>query len=129
VLGNLAIMHAEDVDAGALLARCGAAQAIGLALHELATEAGKYGALSTDRGRVDVCWGAVGKTFTMSWTEHDGPPVSAPKWRGFGTIVIETMAKQSLDGVVELDYAPSGVTWRLACPALNPLERWESRMA
>src|SRR5713226_129850 len=51
------------------------AQAIGLALHELATNAGKYGALSTDKGRVDVGWGTDGDTFTMSWTEHDGPPV------------------------------------------------------
>ena len=57
------------------------AQAIGLALHELATNAAKYGALSTDTGRVDVCWGADGDTFTMSWIEREGPPVSAPKPR------------------------------------------------
>jgi PAS domain S-box-containing protein len=118
-----------DLDGPKLRLNAAAAQAIGLALHELATNAGKYGALSTDRGRVDVCWGTASDTFTMSWIEYDGPPVSAPKRRGFGTIVIETMAKHSLDAAVELDYAPSGVTWRLACPALNPLERWESRMA
>jgi PAS domain S-box-containing protein len=118
-----------DLEGPKLRLNAAAAQAIGLALHELATNAGKYGALSTDRGRVDVCWGTVGDTFTMSWTEQDGPPVSAPKRRGFGTIVIETMAKHSLDGAVDLDYAPSGVTWRLASPALNALERWESRMA
>jgi two-component sensor histidine kinase len=61
----------------------------------------------------------------MSWTERDGPPVSAPKRRGFGTTVIETMANHSLDGTVDLDYAPSGVTWRLTCPAANALERRE----
>jgi PAS domain S-box-containing protein len=61
------------------------AQAIGLALHELATNAGKYGALSTDAGRLDIGWGADGDTFTMNWTEREGPPVSAPKQRGFGT--------------------------------------------
>src|SRR5258708_18736620 len=60
------------------------AQAIGLALHELATNAGKYGSLSTDRGRVDICWRTDGDALTMSWTERDGPPVSAPKRRGFG---------------------------------------------
>jgi two-component sensor histidine kinase len=49
------------------------AQAIGLALHELATNAGKYGALSTDRGRVDIGWGTGGDTFTMSWTERNWP--------------------------------------------------------
>jgi PAS domain S-box-containing protein len=102
--------------------KAASAQAIGLALHELATNAGKYGALSTDSGRVDVGWGIAGGTLTMSWTEHDGPPVSAPKRRGFGTIVMETMAQRSVDGAVDLDYAPSGLTWRLTCPAANALE-------
>jgi PAS domain S-box-containing protein len=98
------------------------AQAIGLALHELATNAGKYGALSSDKGHVHVSWGTVDDTFTMSWTEREGPPVSAPKRRGFGTIVMETMAERSVDGAVDLDYAPSGMTWRLTCPAGNVLE-------
>jgi PAS domain S-box-containing protein len=105
--------------------KAASAQAIGLALHELATNAGKYGALSTDTGRVDVCWESDGDTFTMSWTERDGPPVSAPKRRGFGTIVMAAMAERSVDGVVDLDYAPSGLTWRLTCPAANALESWE----
>jgi PAS domain S-box-containing protein len=98
------------------------AQAIGLALHELATNAGKYGSLSTDKGLVDVRWGSDGNTLTMSWTEREGPPVSAPQRRGFGTIVMETMAERSVDGKVDLDYAPSGLTWRLTCPAANALE-------
>jgi len=102
--------------------RAASAQAIGLALHELATNAGKYGALSTDTGRVDVCWGIDGDTLTMIWTERDGPPVSAPKRRGFGTIVMETMAERSVDGKVALDYAPSGLIWRLTCSAGNALE-------
>jgi two-component sensor histidine kinase len=101
------------------------AQAIGLALHELATNAGKYGALSTDSGRVDVGWGTDGDTFTMSWTERDGPPVSAPEHRGFGTIVMQAMTERSVAGVVDLDYRPSGVTWLLTCPAKNALEAWE----
>ncbi|HEX3449481.1 MAG TPA: HWE histidine kinase domain-containing protein, partial [Isosphaeraceae bacterium] len=105
--------------------KAASAQAIGLALHELATNAGKYGALSTDTGRVDVRWGTDGDTFAMSWTERDGPPVSAPKRRGFGTIVMEAMTERSVDGTVDLDYAPSGVTWRLTCPAANALEPWE----
>ena len=49
------------------------AQAIGLALHELTTNAGKYGALSKDTGRLDICWETEGETFIMSWTEDDGP--------------------------------------------------------
>ncbi len=103
--------------------KAAAAQAIGLALHELSTNAGKYGALSTGVGRVDVRWGTDGDNFTMNWTEREGPPVSAPKRRGFGTIVMEAMAERSVGGEVNLGYAPTGVTWRLTCPAANALER------
>ena len=73
-------------------------------------------------GRVNIGWRTDGDTFTMSWTEREGPPVSAPKRRGFGTIVMEAMAARSVDGKVDLDYAPSGVTWRLTCPAANAAE-------
>jgi PAS domain S-box-containing protein len=96
-------------------------QAIGLALHELATNAGKYGALSTDRGRVDISWATTDDTLTMSWTERHGPPVSVPHQRGFGSIVMEAMMERSVGGKVRLDYAPSGIAWRLACPAGNAL--------
>jgi PAS domain S-box-containing protein len=99
-----------------------AAQAIGLALHELSTNAGKYGGLSTNRGRVDVSWDVADDTFTMGWIEREGPPVSAPQRRGFGTTVMEAMAERSLGGAVDLDYPPSGLTWRLTCPAGNALE-------
>ncbi len=98
------------------------AQAIGLALHELATNAGKYGALSTDTGRVRIRWGIEGDAFQMNWTECEGPPVSAPTRRGFGTIVMEAMAERTVGGQVDLDLAPSGVVWRLTCPVANALE-------
>jgi PAS domain S-box-containing protein len=98
------------------------AQAIGLALHELITNAGKYGALSKDTGCLDIGWRAEGETFTMSWTERNGPPVSAPRRRGFGTVVMQEMAERSMDGKVDLEYAPSGLTWRLTCPAVKALE-------
>jgi hypothetical protein len=97
------------------------AQAIGLALHELAANAGKYGSLSVGGGRVEIGWGTDGDTFTMSWVERDGRRVSAPKRQGFGTIVLQAMAESSVNGTVDLDYAPSGVTWRLTCPATNAL--------
>jgi two-component sensor histidine kinase len=101
------------------------AQAIGLALHELTTNAARYGALSTDKGCVEIAWGTEGETLTMAWTERDGPPVSPPQRRGFGSVVMKEMAERSVDGRVELDYAPSGVTWRLICPAANALEARE----
>jgi two-component sensor histidine kinase len=104
------------VDGPKLRLDAAAAQAVGLALHELATNAGKYGALSTDRGRVDICWGTDGDTLTMSWTERGGPRVTTPKRRGFGTTVIKLMVEHSTNGKVALGYAPSGLTWRLTCP-------------
>jgi PAS domain S-box-containing protein len=109
----------------ALRLRASSAQAIGLALHELATNAGKYGALSTDKGRVDVSWGIDGHTFTMNWTESEGPPVSKPTRRGFGSVVMDQMAARSVAGEVRLDYAEQGVRWRLTCPAVNALESRE----
>ena len=100
-----------------------AAQAIGLALHELATNAGKYGALSVDAGRVEVGWRLDGDIFAMNWTESKGPPVSQPKRRGFGSTVVDPMVRQTVNGDVHLDFIPSGVVWNLTCPAANALER------
>ncbi len=101
-----------DVQGPKLLLRGASAQAIGLALHELATNAGKYGALSTDKGRIDIRWECDGESLTMSWTERDGPLVSVPERRGFGTTVMKAMAERSLDGAVQLDYARSGSKFR-----------------
>jgi two-component sensor histidine kinase len=99
-----------------------AAQAIGLAVHELATNASKYGALSNDDGRVDVAWRSDARSFAISWTERGGPPVRPPDRRGFGSTVVEAMAKRTVGGEVEADYAPSGLGWHLTCPAANVLE-------
>jgi PAS domain S-box-containing protein len=99
-----------------------AAQAIGMALHELATNASKYGALSTDAGHVDIAWRTDGDLFKMNWTERNGPPVRPPERRGFGTTVIGSMVKQAVGGAVQLDYDTAGVAWRLTCPAATALE-------
>jgi PAS domain S-box-containing protein len=99
-----------------------AAQAIGMALHELSTNAAKYGALSTDTGHVDIVW-RLERTehdehrFTMEWSESCGPAVVAPMGHGFGWTVLCHMTKISLEADVTLDYAPTGVVWRLGCPA------------
>jgi two-component sensor histidine kinase len=58
----------------------------------------------------------------MSWTERDGPTLSAPDRHGFGSIVMRTMAERSMGGKVDLDYPSSGLTWRLTCPTTNVLE-------
>jgi PAS domain S-box-containing protein len=119
LVGSRITVHGSPVRLNAA-----AAQAIGLALHELATNAGKYGALSVNAGRVDVGWRLDGDIFAMSWTESKGPPVSQPKRQGFGSTVIDSMAKRTLDGEVQLDYAPSGLVW--TCSAANALEREEN---
>ena len=112
---------------GAVLISAAAAQTIGMALHELATNASKYGALSVDQGRVAIAWrldegsGTAGR-FVMTWTESDGPPVVAPKRRGFGTTVIGRMVKMSLDCDATADFAPAGFSWRIDCPARKVLE-------
>jgi two-component sensor histidine kinase len=113
------------VDGPKLRLNAAAAQAIGLALHELATNAGKYGALSVDSGHVDVGWRSDGDIFAMSWAERNGPPVSQPERHGFGSTVVESMAKRTVAGEVQLDYAPSGLMWALTCPVENALERGE----
>ena len=105
-----------------LTIKSAAAQAIGMALHELATNAAKYGALSTDTGHVAIMWGLkrAGDNrhrFTMEWSENGGPPVATPTRRGFGWRVLCQLTKMSLEADVTLEYAPTGVVWQLECPA------------
>jgi len=92
-----------------------AAETIGMALHELATNSIKYGALSVEDGRVGIGWAVDPEGgFTMWWEESGGPPVSPPDRTGFGTILIRDIPR-SLGADVTLDYAPGGVKWTLAC--------------
>jgi PAS domain S-box-containing protein len=105
-----------------VLVSSSAAQPLGMALHELATNAGKYGALSTDKGRVELNWtieaAANGEqTFRINWRERDGPPVTAPARSGFGSVVLRRVVKESLDAQVELGFAPAGLDWQLRCAA------------
>ena len=103
--------------------KAAAAQVLGMALHELATNAGKYGALSTDAGLVEIVWrldrvaGGGEPRFTMEWSEKRGPTVVAPTRHGFGWSVLCELTKASLGADVTLEYPPTGVVWRLGCPA------------
>jgi PAS domain S-box-containing protein len=87
-----------------------ATQLVGLALHELATNAAKHGALTTAAGRVTINWRPENGDIRLIWKEQDGPPVSAPQRRGFGHTVLERMAG-SLDGKVSLEFPPDGLRW------------------
>jgi PAS domain S-box-containing protein len=99
-----------------------ASQTLGMALHELATNAAKYGALTSPSGRLDISWDVHlndggEPRFVMSWIEHGGPEVSPPTRRGFGSTVIDAMVRVSLNCSVVIDYAPSGFSWRIEGPA------------
>jgi two-component sensor histidine kinase len=100
-----------------------AVQPIAMALHELATNAAKYGALSSREGEVRITWAIDGGDFfRLSWCERGGPEVRAPSRRGFGSTVVSDMPRMQLGADVALDFAQSGVTWRMVCPAKKVLE-------
>jgi PAS domain S-box-containing protein len=93
------------------------AQYLGMALHELSTNAVKYGALSGPEGRITVTW-RIGKVrdierFQMKWVERGGPPASPPQHKGFGHLVIERMVAEALQGKVKLEFAAPGLSWSL----------------
>jgi two-component sensor histidine kinase len=91
------------------------ALALGMAFHELATNAAKYGALSNATGLVHVRWAILsdGKTLRFSWDERGGPAVTRPAHRGFGLRLIEHGMERELSGRVTLDFRPEGLvcTW------------------
>lgn len=99
------------------------AQSLGLALHELATNAAKYGALSVPTGRVNISWRRLppsdGWGLEVDWAESGGPAVAEPVHRGFGMLVIERNLVRSLDAEVSLTFAPEGLRCRIAIPAAN----------
>ncbi len=105
-----------------------AAQCLGMALHELATNASKYGALHNDRGTIDVAWSG-GDNLNLAWIERDGPPVVAPAQRGFGHRLIVEMAEYELDGDATLDHPPTGLIWTLTAPMAAVTEDGATRSA
>jgi PAS domain S-box-containing protein len=109
------------IDGPPILLTADAVQAIGLALHELATNAVKYGALSSPAGRVEVRWSLCpgAGDLQMDWTESGGPRVTPPARTGFGSVVLDKMVAATVAGVVTLDYARAGLRWRLVMPARN----------
>jgi two-component sensor histidine kinase len=98
-----------------------AAQMLGIVFHELGTNAVKYGALATDRGRVSVSWSIENeahgrRSLAIEWAESGGPKVAPPTRRGFGSVVLERMATASLGGLALTDYNEDGVRWRFRGP-------------
>lgn len=97
-----------------------AALALGMAVHELATNAAKYGALSVASGVVTARWTLSGtaddQRLVLDWTESGGPPVAEPARKGFGGRLIELSIRHDLAGEVRTDYAPDGLRVRIEAP-------------
>lgn len=123
LIGNRILIEGERVRLTSA-----AAQMLGMALHELATNAGKYGALSNETGRVEIRWSTEtdpGKAprFRISWTETGGPSVQPPKRQGFGTSVVGKMCRIAFGGTVDIRFAPEGLSWSLESGAGRGIEQ------
>jgi two-component sensor histidine kinase len=91
-----------------------------LAFHELATNAAKYGALSTNKGHVKIFWQAQPagppQEILLQWRESGGPPVAAPSRKGFGTMLIEKVLAYEAEGEAKLEFLPTGVAFVFRLP-------------
>lgn len=100
-----------------------AVSAFSLALHELATNASKYGALTTNNGTVTITWeiasSAHNSLVHFQWSEMGGPSVSVPQRRGFGSRVIESALAVEIGGTAEIDFRPSGILFEVTAPLSN----------
>ncbi len=114
-----------------------AAEQIGLAIHELATNAARFGAFSVPSGSVKVEWDLVARPdadeeFRLVWTETNGPVVEPPVRQGFGHMVLTRVVAGSLQGKASLDFAASGIRWTMAAPAKGVVgedDEWGYRTA
>jgi two-component sensor histidine kinase len=106
--GRINILGREDVEISG-----SANTALTMALHELATNAVKYGALSNESGHIDVDWKTDGSDFCFVWKEHGGPQVVKPTRSGFGSRMIERALAASFSGTAKIDFLPEGIRFEL----------------
>ena len=114
LIGNRIYVEGDE-----LMVTAAASQGIGMALHEISTNAAKYGALSNSAGQVRIEWRISADpepTFFMSWVETEGPTVKAPTRTGFGQTVIKRLIEIAVGGTVVIDYAAKGFSWHLQTP-------------
>ena len=130
-LGEVSDQRVDMAGPDDLLIEPQAAQALGLAVHELATNAFKYGALSNDTGRVSIDWSlaesdgeggaegrdAAGKRLRIVWQERGGPRVEPPSREGFGSVIIARNPRMALRGEIDWRPEPEGVVWTVDAPA------------
>jgi PAS domain S-box-containing protein len=106
-----------SIEGPALLLSPDVAQAIVVTVHELTTNAAKYGALSVPEGRVQIAWSyAPDGRVVLRWTEAGGPPVKPPDHKGFGSRAIESMIRKQLMGEITFDWRPHGLSCEIVVP-------------
>lgn len=109
--GTETVLTGEDFDPGPSIL-----VSLGLVLHELATNAAKYGALSVPGGQVRIDWARDGAGLHMNWTEQGGPPTAEPSHRGYGTKLINSTICYNLGGTQETHFGPNGFSFDLFIP-------------
>jgi two-component system, chemotaxis family, CheB/CheR fusion protein len=106
-----------EVEGPSLMLTASAAQSFALSLHELATNAAKYGALSNATGRVHISWSKLtsnaSNRFTFRWQEQGGPPVSPPTQKGFGSVVLQEAMTEHFDVPPRIEFSIAGVSYEL----------------
>jgi two-component sensor histidine kinase/DNA-binding response OmpR family regulator len=102
--------------------RSAAAQSLALALHELSTNAAKYGALSSLDGRLSIQWSIADDNLAIDWQEMDGPAVRPPEKRGFGTNILLGSVEKQLSGKVKMDWHPTGLACHISIPVSSTVE-------
>ena len=107
------------IEGDGLLLEPNAAQTVAVTVHELATNAAKYGALSVPEGKLHVEWSRAADKLVLRWTETGGPLVKPSKHRGFGMRVMESMIRNQLNGTIRFDWRPEGVACEIVLPAEN----------
>jgi two-component sensor histidine kinase len=112
-----------EIEGPAVVLKPEAAQSVGLALHELAVNAAKFGALSAPGGAVSVTWKSPvpGRGVELVWNERDGPVVTPRRKRGFGTLVIEHNLVRALNAEVNWSFKPAGARCEMLIPAVQLL--------
>ena len=108
--------HRLDLQGPELMASPKTGVSLAMAVHELTTNAVKYGSFSNDGGTVHVCWEARGGRLHLRWTERGGPRVEAPSRRGFGSRMIERGLAAELGGTVRIDFQPDGIVCTVDAP-------------
>ena len=99
------------------------ALAMAMALHELYTNAVKYGALSNDAGRIELEWRLTAETparLELVWRELGGPPVAPPNRRGFGSLLLDRTLAHDLEGTVSMEFTPKGLVCSIVSPLSEP---------